>query len=349
MIGLACFLLTVLFLAAIFFKQRFINSALSFVSGAPQKQKFKGTIPLWVKALLAKKFLEKSNPGQKDEKKDASDLEPASVEPEYPPVREESIEEINQRHEKNSEEERVSQSPEEPPPQVDETYTDSNIRFSEIEDPGPIDLPEINESGSMRPPTSKNTGADQGIIEEDNSFTSENKEADIDMDFQGEIPLSEAEPEEHLTEEKTPTEKRTGAENMNSILEQYRDPEIEEVRERNREKYLRILNASSQAVREDRPETASDQWTEAKPEEHQTEEKTPAERYAGTESMNSMLEQYRNPEMERVRTMNREKYLRFFNETSPANREAQPETANIPLREEQEALVQRYKEMEENL
>lgn len=89
MIGLACLLLTILFGAAIIFKNRFINATLSLVTGAPANDFDK--IPVWAKLLVAKKLLEKNQGKGGQEKTDAKedaqgDDAPPRQKTEEPPI-----------------------------------------------------------------------------------------------------------------------------------------------------------------------------------------------------------------------------------------------------------------------
>lgn len=304
MIGLSCLFLTILFLAAIYFKNKFVNSALSFVNGAPQGQQLMDKIPLWAKALLVKKFLEKSNTGQENEKNDTSDPDMVSVEPEYPPTRDESrtidvepykrTPEIGRGHDRRQlsppEPDTASPSPEEPPPHGNEPNIDSSVpRFPEREDSSPF-------TGSdMRTPI--NTEIDQGIEEDKHNPSNLKEDAYMGL---GEVKSQDT--------------------NTHNMWE----------------------NPGSQR-------NLRDTDTQIEQDEHPAIETGPMESHSGIETMNLLLDQNRDPEMEKARERNREKYLRLLNASSPADPEYPNEVTNTSLNDEQESLVMRYKEMEKKM
>ncbi|ABO49334.1 hypothetical protein Dred_0796 [Desulforamulus reducens MI-1] len=372
MFSLACILLVALFVAAIIFRKRFVNAALSFISGTSVKhQGMFDSVPDWAKVLLAERIMNRhSQKNAEQEKKQENNQEAVLIEPEFPPYREEiTFEPYEIDHEKF----------------IGSGHCDSKPH-------GPLLLPPSSDNKGGRniedqTQSSKHQEFDNEIVFESApgersggiiSFDPEMENEDMEINWSSEDSQSgsmNTEKKETISDHLGDSSGETKSQ-FDLLLEQHSNQEKESERELAMEKYNQFLNQASRSEQQ-KTENASNeeeslmaryrefekapgimpedvQQTQEGRKQPQKEKQSPVdllekplhERNSNSDKLqfNQLLELFNDPEKERERERATQKYYQFLNQ---ASRPEQQESENVSS--DEDSLIERYREIEKEL
>jgi len=342
MFGLACILLIVLFVAAIIFRKKFVNAALSFISGTPAKHHgMLESIPAWAKVLLTERIMDRFGQKGTETKQEDHKVEVEKIEPEFPPQHNDVIIDIefySTDHEKligtgGTDHEKL-------------IGTGGDDRAGKT--PGPILLPPWNGEADHKR-DSEITQEPQIIQEVDDELvfdtTEKKEESDQAMQKYYQYLNEVSQPEQH-EQEKMNMEGDPLIARYQEIKEQLTGNFGSKVIENppgNNTEIQNINDKAGESMQNKNEKPSSFDIAEKPPFKPDEPFKHGHSNIPAKSEFDQLLEQHHDPEKEKERELATQKYYQFLNEASRQEHEQEDLINN------ENALTARYREIEEDL